>query len=87
MNFYQLTSGNDAPNRDPLDWQIQGSEDGENWEVLDERSGQTFSSRNLTREFYFDNDTGYIYYRFNVINNNGGGLFQMSELSFLSIQN
>ncbi len=40
VSFYQLTSGNDAPDRDPRDWQIEGSNDGENWEVLDERVDQ-----------------------------------------------
>lgn len=85
VSFYQLTSGNDASDRDPRDWQIQGSNDGENWEVLDERVDQTFSGRNLTREFYFENNTAYTHYRFNVVNNNGGGLFQMSELALLSI--
>lgn len=85
VNFYQLTSGNDAPDRDPRDWEILGSNDGENWEVLDERSDQTFSDRNQTREFYFENDTAYTHYRFNVVNNNGGGLFQMSEWGLLSI--
>jgi hypothetical protein len=85
VNFYQLTSGNDAPDRDPRDWEIQGSNDGENWEVLDVRVDQVFNGRNLTREFYFENDTAYTHYRFDVVNNNGGGLFQMSEWRLLSI--
>jgi hypothetical protein len=85
INFYQLTSGNDGPDRDPLDWEIQGSNDGENWETLDARTGEKFDGRNLTREFYFDNDKGYTYYRMDVLNNNGGGLFQMSEWALLSI--
>lgn len=78
-NVYTLTSGNDAPGRDPRDWQILGSNDGENWDLLDERTGETFNSRNLTREFYFANDTAYTYYRLDVTSNNGSGLFQMSE--------
>lgn len=85
INFYELTSGNDAPDRDPFDWQIQGSNDGETWEVLDERKGQTFEERNQTREFFFENDTPYLFYRFDVINNNGGGLFQMSEWRVLAV--
>ncbi|WP_416442486.1 discoidin domain-containing protein [Leeuwenhoekiella sp. A16] len=85
INFYRLTSGNDAPDRDPLDWEILGSNDGENWETLDSRNGEQFDSRNLTREFYFDNDNSYFYYRLDVISNNGGGLFQMSEWALLSI--
>lgn len=85
VNFYQLTSGNDAPDRDPKTWQILGSNDGENWQLLDERVDQTFNSRNQTREFYFENNTAYTHYRFDVVSNNGGGLFQMSEWRLLSI--
>ncbi len=81
INVYRLTSGNDAPGRDPRDWQILASIDGENWELLDERNGETFSGRNQTREFYFSNTTEYKYYRLDVTSNNGSSLFQMSEWS------
>lgn len=87
INFYSLTSGNDAPDRDPRDWVIQGTNDGVNWEILDERQDEKFTSRKLTREFYFENDKPYIGYLFAVRNNNGSGLFQMSEWRVMEIPN
>ncbi|MFD2826773.1 discoidin domain-containing protein [Leeuwenhoekiella polynyae] len=77
--YYSFTSGNDAPGRDPKDWEIQGSQDGENWTTLDSRTNMSFSDRTQTREFYFDNNTAYKFYRFNVLSNGGSSLFQMSE--------
>ena len=79
INIYRFTSANDAASRDPRDWQISGSNDGENWEVLDERTNEFFNERFMTREFYFDNNTAYTYYRLDVISNNGASLFQMAE--------
>jgi hypothetical protein len=32
---YQWTTGNDAPNRDPIAWRLDGSMDGENWTAID----------------------------------------------------
>lgn len=86
VNFYSLTSANDAPDRDPRDWVIQGSNDGVNWEILDERKNETFSSRTMTREFYFKNEKHYAAYLLAIVNNNGGGLFQMSEWRLLEIK-
>ena len=85
ISFYQLTSANDAPSRDPKDWEIQGSMDGVKWDVLDIRQEEVFEERNMTREFFFDNATAYLHYRFDVINNNGSSLFQMSEWALLSV--
>src|SRR3954447_20024916 len=35
---YQLASANDSPNRDPQDWQFQGSNNGTDWTTLDSRA-------------------------------------------------
>jgi len=85
--YYALTSGNDASDRDPKDWEIQGSQDGVTWDTLDTRIGYTFSDRIMTREFYFENNTAYKYYRFDILSNNGGGLFQMQEWQLFSLPN
>ena len=79
VNEYTMTSGNDADERDPKDWEFLGSNDGTNWDVLDTRVGETFADRQMTRLFDIPNVTAYTYYRVHVINNNGGGLFQQSE--------
>lgn len=77
--YYALTSGNDAPDRDPRDWEIQGSNDGVTFVTLDTRTAYTFSGRVQTREFFFNNNKAYKIYRFDIKKNNGGGLFQMQE--------
>lgn len=87
VGYYSLTSGNDAPSRDPLDWEIQASQDGLTWVTLDARSNYTFPDRILTREFYFDNNTPYKIYRFNVLKNNGSSLFQMQEWRLFNLPN
>ncbi|KAI3784297.1 hypothetical protein L1987_43394 [Smallanthus sonchifolius] len=43
---YELMSSNDAPERDPKDWVVEGSDDGgSSWCVLDEQTCQTFENR------------------------------------------
>ncbi|HJW15634.1 MAG TPA: discoidin domain-containing protein, partial [Flavisolibacter sp.] len=79
IGAYTITSGNDAPDRDAVDWQLVGSNDGTNWTVLDTRAGQVFPNRNQVIRFEFDNNNAYKYYRM-VINANGGSnLLQISE--------
>jgi predicted alpha-1,2-mannosidase len=77
---YALTSANDAPTRDPRDWTLQGSNDGENWTTLDTRTDQTFAERFETKEYRFDNDQAYRYYRLDITRNSGSGLLQLAEV-------
>ena len=65
---YTLTSANDAPNRDPKNWTLQGSNDGVGWVTLDTRTNQEFEQRLQKREFTFNNTTPYAYYRLSVTN-------------------
>uniref|UniRef100_A0A803KPR6 Peptide-N(4)-(N-acetyl-beta-glucosaminyl)asparagine amidase n=1 Tax=Chenopodium quinoa TaxID=63459 RepID=A0A803KPR6_CHEQI len=49
---YELMSANDAPERDPMDWIVEGSSDGgSNWYVLDRQTSQKFDSR-FQRKLY-----------------------------------
>ncbi len=50
VSFYTLTSGT-ADGGDPRAWVVKGSNDGERWKVLDERSDETFRWRSQTRPF------------------------------------
>ncbi len=84
-NAYYVTSGNDAPDRDPKDWQIQVSNDGTNWTTLDTKTGQSWPRRNQLRRLQFTNTTPYAYYRFNITANNGSGAIQLSELAFVNV--
>jgi hypothetical protein len=86
VSEYQITSANDVQQRDPKDWQFQGSNDGANWTTLDTRTSQTFASRLLTQTFDLTNTTPYRYYRLNITANYGGSGYpiQLSELALLS---
>jgi hypothetical protein len=79
IGAYTITSANDAADRDLKDWNLQGSDDGVNWTVLDTRTGETFANRFLTKRYDFDGTKAYKYYRLNVTNNNGSGVIQLAE--------
>ena len=85
VNRYTLTSGNDSPARDPADWEFQGSDDGDTWVVLDSRVDESFSARNLTREFIIENEEAYKYYRLVITKNGGTELLQISEWRLLNL--
>ncbi|RIU94788.1 glycoside hydrolase family 92 protein [Oceanobacillus picturae] len=78
---YALTSANDYAGRDPQDWELLGSNDGENWTALDNRSEQSFEDRYERKLYEFDNDTAYQYYRLNITENHGESIIQLAELA------
>jgi hypothetical protein len=78
---YALTSANDAPARDPMDWTLQGSNDGETWTNLDQRSGEAFAERFQRKDYEFENETAYGHYRLEITANSGAeGLLQLAEV-------
>ncbi|KAK7332877.1 hypothetical protein VNO80_29633 [Phaseolus coccineus] len=49
---YDLMSANDAPERDPMDWILEGSSDkGISWQVLDKQTSQLFEDRFQRRTY------------------------------------
>ncbi|MCF2856601.1 discoidin domain-containing protein [Pseudoalteromonas sp. SMS1] len=84
LHAYSITSGNDAPERDPASWRLHGSHDGIHWHTLDTRSENSFDSRNQTKLFRIDNQTPYSHYRFELTHTatdaNGNNLLQLAEI-------
>lgn len=82
LRSYAITSANDAQGRDPRDWQLQGSNDGDNWTTLDTRSGETFANRFQTNTYAVNNTGEYSWYRLLVTgrNNSSSTVFQIAEL-------
>ena len=76
---YTLTSAADAPEMDPKAWTLSGSNDGEEWTILDEREGQTFAARKEEKAFMLSNRDEYLYYKLEVTQNNGGSSTQIAE--------
>ncbi|MEU7467542.1 discoidin domain-containing protein [Streptomyces sp. NPDC044984] len=79
IDRYTLTSANDAPDRDPKDWTLQGSLDGSTWTVIDTRTDQKFSARNQTRGFSVTPGTAYTHYRLVVSETTGSPDSQLAE--------
>ncbi|XP_026415030.1 peptide-N(4)-(N-acetyl-beta-glucosaminyl)asparagine amidase-like isoform X2 [Papaver somniferum] len=52
IEAYEFMSANDAPERDPMDWLFEGSNDGgSSWHVLDKQNSQFFEKRFYRRAF------------------------------------
>ena len=72
VSKYSITTANDRPDRDPSAWNLLGSNDGENFTVLDSRSEYTFSTvRGATETFDTNNKTAYRIYRLDILQNSG----------------
>ena len=80
-NAYTLTSANDFPDRDPIDWNLQASNDGSSWVTLDSRAGEIFEQRFQLRVFRFTNTVPYKFYRLNITRNRSGDAMQMADWS------
>lgn len=82
---YTLTSGDDAPARDPKDWKFSASADGTTWVDLDVKTGQSFADRKMTKTFSFKNTQAYRFYRISITAIGSGSLFQLSEWRVIEV--
>lgn len=80
---YEISSANDAPNRDPKDWKLFGSNGGNLWRQIDSRTGVDFPNRFQTKSFTTNNQTPYNIYRLKINKNSGANLVQLSELKLI----
>ena len=85
IRTYTLTSANDEPGRDPKDFRLRGSNDGQNWTTLDTRTGVTFSGRQATNTYNLDAPTEpYSYFQLDITANNGASkIIQLADWDLL----
>ena len=82
LSAYSLTSANDYPVRDPATWTLSGSNDGTTWTTVDSRSGESFASRYLKRDFALTQPAAaYLQYRI-AMTAKSGSITQLAELAF-----
>ncbi|MBC3766922.1 discoidin domain-containing protein [Neptunicella marina] len=88
VNALSLTSANDAPARDPENFELLASNDGgTSWITLGSWVGETFDDRFQTREFNFANNLAYSTYRLNISKNSGDSeLMQVAEVGLIGPQ-
>ena len=77
---YAFRTANDAAERDPKDWILQGSNDGKTWADLDVQKGVEFYGRYELKLFKLKAAVSLQYYRLVVKANHGGEHFQLSEI-------
>ena len=78
---YTLVSANDAPDRDPKTWTLQGANNETGpWTLLDSRENIQFCSRFTPLTFKIEDTTPYQFYRLTISANNGNGsMTQLAE--------
>ena len=85
INAYSITASKNELTRDPADWVLEGSNDGETWTLLDSKSGETFSHRYATQFYLLETTQSFNTYRLTVTATNGANQLQIGELQLLSI--
>jgi PKD repeat protein len=86
ISGYSLTSGNDAPERDPLNWILEGSDNGVAYYTIDSQSEQDFPDRGLRKECIPSNSVrAYSWFRL-TMSNNSGYILQLSELELFGVE-
>ncbi len=86
VNYYALTSADDEPECDPRSWSLYGSNDKENWTLLDSQTDQVFTERKEKKEFEISNTRAYQFIRLDITANSGGGATQIAQYSLQSIK-
>ena len=79
IDRYSISNAFDDISRNPKSWDLQGSNDGVNWDTLDSRDDQSFMVRLNTVEYPVTTDKAYTHYRLNVRDNNGSNETQFAK--------
>lgn len=69
-----------ASSRSVKDFSLQGSNNGIDWTILDSQTDQTGWSDEESRDYSFDNDTAFSYFKFVITANNGSPYVGLNEL-------
>jgi len=87
VNGLTLTSANDAPERDPASYRLEGSYDGATFTTIRSGSVPAFPSRLFKNTILFDHNLPYLQYRliFPDVVGPGGNSMQISEVELLGV--
>ena len=91
LTSFTVSSANDVPARDPTVWEVQGSNDGEEFETIFAHDGDSFWDQRLqvvlfeAGKDYEVQKVGYTFFRhvtFDTASNPAGAYFQIGEIEF-----
>ncbi len=78
---YALTTANDAADRNPRDWTLQGSDDGTTWVDVDAQVQQLRGAAPFTQvEYALAAPATYPHFRLQISANDGASLLQLADL-------
>ncbi|MBL4631648.1 MAG: discoidin domain-containing protein, partial [Paraglaciecola sp.] len=87
VNKLGMVSANDAPERDPENFDLLASNDGVTWLTLASFIGESFDDRLERKQFSFGNDLAFSFYRLNITKNKGDNtLMQVAEIELIGPQ-
>lgn len=78
---YRLTSANDAPERDPYNWTLEGSQNNTDFTVIDTRTAVAFGNRGEVQEFQVADPGSYRYYKLNIATNRSPSTATSTQLA------
>ena len=87
LTHFIVSSANDVPGRDPTVWEIQGSNDGEDWTTIFSHDGDSFWDQRLqvvlfeAGEDYDKQKIGYHFFRF-IAFDTANIHFQIGEIEY-----
>ena len=96
LTHFTLSSANDVPARDPTVWEVQGSNDGEDFTTIYAHDGDSFWDQRLQVVLFeagtdFDvQTTAYSFFRhvtFDTASNPAGAYFQIGEIEYFGDAN
>ena len=85
ITHYSMRTQSNHGCEHPKSWKIEGSLDGENWNLIDEKNEYTeLSGANILRTFRATNRGRYSYFRVNQtgINSSGSNYFDLGKIEF-----
>lgn len=83
-----IVSANDDFGRDPENFNLQASNDGNTWTELGSWSAQSWASRLQQKDFALSNSTAYSHYRLNITkNDNNVAMTQLCEIMLFGNEN
>jgi len=87
LTSYTLTSADNNATLDPKSWRFLGSQDGQNWTLLDEKKDvPAWPSRKMAHFFTFNNSTIFTYYRLEFLETQKAERLEIAEISLGDIE-
>ena len=86
LKSYTISSGNDYEERDLMNWELSGSNNGITFFKIDSRQNENFPKRGIKQLYLVEeNKTSYLYYQL-TMSNNEGPILQLSELELYGVE-